>query len=367
MFPIRQIERLFSAHAKDPVRAASCEDIEFVSEPENNIEADPFMHSLETITADDIAPPLPPKKPTREQILSEVIRRSILFICVCAFIGSLGYIGYTLYQYSVAEKYYAAIQDDFLNFDEIATFNYDADNEVAGSPHSPRSDLSMSMTAMLSNKSDTESDNETTGSTSSESYNAILEQMRSKINYYKKINDDVKGYIYIPDTKISYLYVQGEDNTYYLNNTYEGDFMPAGSIFADYRCLDPLLRNFNFILYGHNMQNGLMFNGLTEFLDEQFFEDHPYVFIYTLDGIFTYEIFSIRKVSMYDDYIRTAFYNSEEFKEFAYRMQDESLYLRNGGLDFNDYDRILTLSTCTTNFHTTERYTLQAKLINVES
>ncbi|MBO5275091.1 MAG: class B sortase, partial [Clostridia bacterium] len=203
--------------------------------------------------------------------------------------------------------------------------------------------------------------------TSGESYNAVLEQMRSKINYYKKINDDVKGYIYIPGTQISYLYVQGEDNDYYLTNTYEGEFMPAGSIFADYRCLDPLLRNFNFILYGHNMQNGLMFNGITEFLDEQFFKDHSYVYIYTLDGIFTYEIFSIRKVSMYDDYIRTAFYNSQEFMDFAYRMQEESLYLRNGGLDFNEYDRILTLSTCTTNFHTTERYTLQAKLINVES
>ncbi len=343
-------------------------DIDFVSDPEDNIESDPFMHSLETITADDIAPPQPKKKPTREQIISEIVRRSILFVCVCAFVGSLGYIGYTLYQYRVAEEYYASIQDDFLNFDEIDQFDYDAGNEVPNSPRSPRADLSMSMTTMLTYTGDDSDSNASLDSTTGgESYNAILEQMRSKINYYRKINDDVLGYIYVPGTKISYLYVQGEDNDYYLNNTYEGEFMPAGSIFADYRCLDPLLRNFNFILYGHNMQNGLMFNGITEYLDETFFNEHPYVYLYTLDGIFTYEIFAVHKVSMYDDYIRTDFYTTQEFVDFANKMQDLSLYKRGDGLDFNDFDRILTLSTCTTNFHTTERYTLQAKLIQVDN
>jgi len=176
----------------------------------------------------------------------------------------------------------------------------------------------------------------------------------------------VLGYIYIPNTKVSYLYVQGDDNDYYLNHTYEGEFMPAGSIFADARCLDPLLRNFNFILYGHNMKNGMMFNGITKFLDEKFFQENRYIYLYTLDGIYIYEIFAIRKVSKYGDYIRTAFAANTEFLEFAYAMQEASLYKRDGGIEFNENDRMLTLSTCTNDLYS-ERYTLQAKLIDVQN
>ena len=46
-------------------------------------------------------------------------------------------------------------------------------------------------------------------------------------------NGDVKGWIYIKDTDISYPVLQGRDNQYYLFRTYEKEYLGAGSIFLE--------------------------------------------------------------------------------------------------------------------------------------
>lgn len=48
----------------------------------------------------------------------------------------------------------------------------------------------------------------------------------------RKINPDVVGWIYIPDTEINYPIVQAKDNSTYLHRTFRGKDSYVGAIFG---------------------------------------------------------------------------------------------------------------------------------------
>ena len=78
------------------------------------------------------------------------------------------------------------------------------------------------------------------------------------------VNEDVVGWIQIPDTVISYPLMHGENNDLYLDHTWDLKTNAVGAIFMDYRNSGDL-SDFNTIIYGHNMLNGSMFAGLSHF------------------------------------------------------------------------------------------------------
>ena len=51
----------------------------------------------------------------------------------------------------------------------------------------------------------------------------------------RKTNEDVFGWITIPDTTVAYPLLQGDDNSHYLKYSWDGLWNPGGSIFFDYR------------------------------------------------------------------------------------------------------------------------------------
>jgi len=190
-------------------------------------------------------------------------------------------------------------------------------------------------------------------------YNEELEKMRAGLRALAQSNPDVYGWITVEGTNINYPLVQGEDNDYYLNHAYTGEFLPIGSIFVDFRCEDSITRNFNTVIYGHNITNGSMFHDVTKFSRKEYFED-TYIYIYTLDGIYVYEPFSFYKTSYDYNYFRTGFTSAEDFIGFAEELSGNSTLKKDVTFDKND--RIITLSTCT-NIVQTERYALHAMLI----
>ena len=72
----------------------------------------------------------------------------------------------------------------------------------------------------------------------------------------KEKNPEVVGWILIPDTDISYPIVQGSDNSYYLNHTFEKKENYAGAIFMDAGA-DASFQDRNTIIYGHNVKHFL--------------------------------------------------------------------------------------------------------------
>lgn len=99
-------------------------------------------------------------------------------------------------------------------------------------------------------------------------------------NALKQRNSDVVGWIYIPDTVISYpvLWKQN-DNDYYLHrdidkkSSYEGIFLDG----AD----KPDFSEKQNLIYGHHMKNGTMFAGLSSFKEQSYFMAHRTVYLYT--------------------------------------------------------------------------------------
>lgn len=178
-----------------------------------------------------------------------------------------------------------------------------------------------------------------------EEEDAILTALASTdLNALRQVNPDVIGWIRIPNTQVNYPLMQGEDNTFYLENTWEGNPNAYGSIFLESRN-SPDMTDFNTIIYGHNMANGSMFGVLSSFGYQWYWTWNPYVYIVTDEGAFRYEIFS-----SYSAPVDSATYGLS-FNQLETREEFIAMALENSQIDTGitpaSTDRIITLSTCT--------------------
>ena len=164
----------------------------------------------------------------------------------------------------------------------------------------------------------------------------------------QEINSDVRGWIVIPGTVISYPLLQGSDNDYYLNHTYKKTLSVVGAIFLDSRC-SAELTDFNTIIYGHRMNNGSMFAGLKHYKKQNYWQNHSKVYVTTDEGTFTYRIFSAYEGSASGESYRLSFSSDEKKQEFLDTVCASSVIETGITPTVNDY--VLTLSTCTGNGH----------------
>ncbi|MCL2548508.1 MAG: class B sortase [Symbiobacteriaceae bacterium] len=158
-------------------------------------------------------------------------------------------------------------------------------------------------------------------------------------NMQTLINEDVLGWLYIPNTRIDYPLLVSGDNSYYLHKDIYHNDASAGSIFMDYRC-DPALKSFNTIMYGHNMKNGSMFTDLRAFADPWFFATNPSGVLILKDVAYRLQPFAYLIVSAEDEVIYNPQGNKERF--LAYAASVASIY-KDPLPGYN----IVTLSTCT--------------------
>ena len=184
----------------------------------------------------------------------------------------------------------------------------------------------------------------------------------------QEINPELYAWIRIPNTSIDYPVAQrqGEDQDFYLHHDMYQESQFAGCIYTeDVNSMDfddPVT-----VMYGHNMKNGSMFQNLYYFLNQDFFDQNKYIYVYTPDEILVYEIISIYT---YDDrHIMTSFdfSNKKEFKEYLEGCQHPRSMeaLVRDEIVLTEKSRILTLSTCIAN-QTDQRLLVQAVLLNRE-
>lgn len=294
-----------------------------------------------------------PKKKPSERIFAA---SRILIIVVC--LGVFVYCSVTLVQnlldYAEAQDYYNKLVEDIWNQEGDLTEN-------------PYGDVIFSERDYIF---DTTADYASSQSQSGINVDFVsvdsdeMLRLKAKLGALYAQNNDFIAWITIPDTIINYPVVLTDNNEYYLNHNFQGDFLIAGTVFADYRNSASLMDNYNTILYGHNVNSGTMFSCLCNYFTKSYFNAHPEIYLYTMDGIFVYEVFNVSKVSSTSDYIRTYFKTPEDFVTFAQEKAASSVFV-NEDITFTGDDRILTLSTCTNAHNPAERYCIQAKLVEV--
>ncbi len=289
-----------------------------------------FVRSVMEMTPDAIAP-REKKKFSPLTFLLDHIRLFALLACGLVLALSVRYIVHSLVGYGEAEDVYGNVAD--------AVVGGSGENGVEemlssyGGQATPDYEASQNLSA-----------EDLQGVTGQTGVNREFERFRSKLYSLKQRYPNLYGWIELPGTNINYPIMQSEDNDYYLDHSYTGSYLEAGSIFADYRCSRTALENKNLILYGHHMANQSMFHALDNFLERDFFEKNGTVIVYTLDGMYTYRIFSVYATDKYYPYITTYFPTDESFLEFAERVKGNSIHPTD--TQFCAEDKILTLSTC---------------------
>jgi len=185
---------------------------------------------------------------------------------------------------------------------------------------------------------------------------SMLDEARALTN-----NPDIVAYLYIENTNINNVILQGPDNHFYLYHDMFGNFNINGAVFLDYRnsfsFTDP-----NTVVYGHNMRNGTMFHNLRYFTDPVFAAEHPHIKVITDERVFIYEIFSVFTTFIDFDYIQVEFDTREEFGELVTEISRRRLF--NTGVIASQYDNILVLSTCT-NVHLDSRIVVTGRLMKI--
>ena len=106
------------------------------------------------------------------------------------------------------------------------------------------------------------------------------------------INPDIYAWIYIPNTEVEYPIVQHPTkDEYYLNRNLDGSFGKPGCIFTQHYNHKDFL-DLNTVVFGHNMKSGRMFRTIHQFEVKKFFEENPYIYVYTEDRVLIYEVFA---------------------------------------------------------------------------
>lgn len=164
-------------------------------------------------------------------------------------------------------------------------------------------------------------------------------------------NPDTAGWLTIPDTEIDYVVVQTTDNDYYLRRDFYGNSDSNGTLFVDYRS-DIVNPTTNTIIYGHDMNSGLMFGTLKRYYeDENFYRSHRTINFSTIFEHRTYEVVAVCLSEVkYQDDSSYRYYNfinagnQAEWNAFVDNVRDLTLYPKD--LSLSPGDQVLTLSTC---------------------
>jgi SrtB family sortase len=177
------------------------------------------------------------------------------------------------------------------------------------------------------------------------------EGMLKKYETVYQLNQDVIGWLKIPNTSIDTLITQVDNNNYYLRNDFYGKYTEYGNAFIDYRNkVDPLSQNT--IIYGHTTKRKLqVFNDLYKYMDYDFYLNNPIIEFGTIYKDYRWKIFSIyiTTVQGKDDNGYFFYYihpeiNESKFTGYLNQIIQRSRYFTD--VDVNDSDKILTLSTC---------------------
>ena len=247
------------------------------------------------------------------------IRRVLTMLLLLVFVGSVGVILYAQHQYHTDEQLYSQAMKQFTAVN-VPRHEEDIKEETVEVP-----------------------------------------PIEVDFDALRQENEHVIGWIYCEGTVINYPVVQGSDNQYYLKHAYDGTYTTSGSIFID--CGNqPDFSDSNTIIYGHHMLNKTMFAPLGEWADQQFYEEHPFMWLLTPEQNY--------KIVLFSGYTTKA--GSDTYAIFQGAGEELDQYIGNAlaksdfqaDVELGEGERYVLLSTCAYVFNNA-RSVLHGKLVPV--
>lgn len=172
------------------------------------------------------------------------------------------------------------------------------------------------------------------------------EKKRSSMNFdgLLAINEDVKGWIRLDDSKVDYPVLQYSDNDFYLHHAITGEWNKVGTPYIDYRCAGNFTDRIT-VIYGHYMENGTMFTDFHKYKSQKYYEDHPVINLYTPDG--DYDILPVAGVFQNVEYwdFTLDFDTDESFLHYIDNWKAVSTFRNN--VTYNSSDKFVVLTLCT--------------------
>ena len=178
----------------------------------------------------------------------------------------------------------------------------------------------------------------------------------------QRINPEVRAWLSVYGTNIDYPVCQaapgGEDK--YLTTNAKGEYSLSGALFIDTANAGDF-SDFATIVYGHHMENEVMFGPLTDFEDEEFFNEHRYGDLFVNDVHCGIEFFCYLDADAYDfDIYRHSFVGEGAREDYLALLHERATWWRDD-VSVTGEDRIILLSTCSTGY-TNARAILVGKL-----
>ena len=272
-------------------------------------------------------------------------RNKILYIAlICLF--SLIFLGSSIYLIS----YFVDSAQQSEKYDDLASIVESIRQDMASSPGS--TDASGNPVG-------------TTGGDDPGDTSLILPEYRALY----EMNNDLVGWINIPDTRVNYPVCQNLTvKDYYLYRNFNKEDSKDGCIYVREAC-DVFTPSDNVVIYGHRMNSGAMFADVMNYRKKAFWETHQ---TFTFDTIYEHHTYQVIAV-----FITSANYgegfayhqfntaeNQAEFDEFMSTVHALQLYDTGHTAEYGDM--LITLSTCTPRYEEPDngRFVVIAKRIS---
>lgn len=259
------------------------------------------------------------------------IRRILVIVLVAVFAFSVTYIAVTYFQYRENDRLYEEMTDRFVS--------------MAGSPAG-------------GSGQDGEG-----GPAREDAPEEELPPITVDFQGLLESNADIIGWLYCEDTPINYPVLKGEDNDQYLRHSYDGAYNMAGSIFVEELNRGDF-QDSNTIIYGHHMKNGSMFAVLDKWVDQEFYESHPAMWLLTPERDYRIDLFSSYTTSAYSETYTVFEGACEELDRYLAQCLEKSVFQADVELDGEA--RYVVLSTCAYVFDNA-RNVVHGKLVPVDS
>ena len=180
----------------------------------------------------------------------------------------------------------------------------------------------------------------------------------------QEMNEEIYAWVELPGADISHAVVQSaHDDLFYNDHGIDKAYYSGGSIFSQ-RYNTKTFEDPVTVLYGHNRHSHTMFAPLNDFASADVFEENRYIYIYTPEKVYLYEIFAAYPHSSEHLLLCHDFNDPAQFAAYFDALDEgvDSHYRTE--LFPEEGDKVLTLSTCYKR-NRMQRYLVQGVLTQV--